>query len=243
MTNEQATMTNEEGFERRHGGGRWDLVHVRLILLIHLPFDRFLRDFPDGRQMLEVAVGVEELIAVAFDLEEPASAVLVDVDRRGVFEQGLVEGGELAGHRSVQRGLGLLTFDLADLLAVGENGSGGNIPIEKVDVLQQPHGVSGEAEVEASFANVAGPHVIACVLTVVWELGRELAHHEGEAVGFGLWTIGHLLYVYRTSRCSGSKNAGSKPSTRSSPSRVSSTRLSESFAQPSVSYFFHTEFQ
>ena len=243
MTNDQAAMTNEEGFEQRNGVDQWDLVIADLLSLIHLSLDRFLRDLPDGGEVLEVTIGVEEFVAVAFDFEEPAGTVLVDVDRRGVFDQGLVEACELARHRSVQRGLGLLAFDLADLLAVGEIGSGGDIPIKKVDVLQQAHRVGCEAKAEASLVDLAGPHVIARVLTVGWKLGLELAHHEGEALGFGLWAIGHVLYVYRTSRCSGSKNAGSKPSTRSRPSRVSSTRLSESFAQPSCSYSFHTEFQ
>ena len=44
-------------------------VHRRFLLLIHLPFDRALGDFPDRFQMLQVLLGTQQALAVGGEFE------------------------------------------------------------------------------------------------------------------------------------------------------------------------------
>ena len=111
-------------------------------------------------------------------LEQPAGSVVIDVDRRGIFQHFLVEGNHRARDRGEQVGLGFGRFNMADLLAQCQHVAGIDVPVQKVDVLHEPDGVAGEAEAQA-FGVGPAPHVIARVTQLAGQDRRELAHVKG----------------------------------------------------------------
>ena len=74
---------------------------------------------------------------------------------------------------------------MADLLQLLDGVAGADVPVEEVDVLHEPDGVSGEAEAEALRFRPA-PHVVAGIAQPPEQDRRELAHHEGQIVGHPL---------------------------------------------------------
>src|SRR5262249_47888279 len=86
-----------------------------------------------------------------------------------------------AGEWGVEGAFRLGAFDLTDLLPFGQNRPLVHVPIEKVHVLQQPHGVGRKANAETRPVPL-GPHVVPRVLAIGGEPRGELAHHEGQLV-------------------------------------------------------------
>src|SRR5438067_1733025 len=109
--------------------------------------------------MFNVTRRLEQRVVGTGNFEQPARAVLVQIDHAGVGKQLLVESDELPGYRCVQAALGLLALDRTDLLPLAKLNTRIHGPIEKIYVLQQPHGISSEAEANAITPPLA-PHVI-----------------------------------------------------------------------------------
>jgi hypothetical protein len=129
--------------------------------------------------MFHITLRSQQRVARPLDLEDPTGAVFVQVDRRRVGKQLLVDLHEPAGNRGIQAALGLFALDRADLLFFAQNGSRRHRPVQKIDVLQEPHGVGREAKPPDAFPRL-GPHVVLCVVSIRRKLGLEIPHHEDQ---------------------------------------------------------------
>src|SRR5687768_13956058 len=67
-------------------------------LLVHLSFDRPLRHFPDGGEVLQVTRRCEQRIARSVNLEQPTAFVFIQIDRRRVGKQLLIKPHQPAGN-------------------------------------------------------------------------------------------------------------------------------------------------
>src|SRR6185437_6098913 len=152
-----------------------------LLAFVDLPFDGPLGDGPTGGQMDEIILGRQQPLTGAFHGEQPALAVWVYVNARGVGEQVLVELHQPAGHWRVEFAFGLRAFDGADGLLLAQRRRRVDRPLQKVHVLQQADGVGREAEAKSvPLCRRFGPHVVLCIAAIDGEPGGKLAHHEDQ---------------------------------------------------------------
>src|SRR5215813_2534400 len=109
---------------------------VMIVSVIHLPLDLTLRLIPRPFETLDVVLGGQQERVFRIEVEEPACAIVVDIDRCRVFHQLTVETKQRPVERRVKRRNRFRTFDLSDLLLRRNYVARLYGPVQEIDVLQ-----------------------------------------------------------------------------------------------------------
>src|SRR5437879_4818315 len=107
---------------------------------VDLSLDHTLSCLPPGGQVRVIRVSVQSFRQFTGELKEPASTVVVEVDRAGIVKERCIELHDPTRERGVQSGGGLLRFDEADFLLCSDK-TRFDPPFEEVNVLHEPHRV------------------------------------------------------------------------------------------------------
>src|SRR6516164_8147502 len=89
---------------------------IFIVSLVDLRLEHSLRCLPAGFEVSVVSSHIQNVCQFSTELKEPASAVVIDIDRARIFEQPGVEANNAPRKRSIQPGSRLLGLDVANFL-------------------------------------------------------------------------------------------------------------------------------